>query len=75
MFNLGFSDYLVPMVMDEAALSDHIAYNDIDLACSRVAVDVEPVGFALAARRGTEAWIGGMGTRRPIAASGSAPGH
>ena len=61
-FNLGFSDYLVPMVMDDAALSDHIAYNDIDLACSRVAVDVEPVGFALAARRGTEAWIGGMGT-------------
>ena len=61
-FNLGFSDYLVPMVMDDSALSDHIAYNDIDLACSRVAVDVEPVGFALAARRGTEAWIGGMGT-------------
>jgi ribosomal protein S18 acetylase RimI-like enzyme len=61
-FNLGFSDYLVPMVMDEAALSDHIAYNDIDLGCSRVAVDVEPVGFALAARRGPEAWIGGMGT-------------
>ena len=61
-FNLGFSDYLVPMVMDEAGLADHIAYNDIDLGCSRVAVDVEPVGCALAARRGTEAWIGGMGT-------------
>ncbi len=60
-FNLGFSDYLVPMVMDEAGLADHIACNDIDLACSRVAVDTEPVGFALAARRGTEAWIGGMG--------------
>ena len=61
-FNLGFSDYLVPMQMDEAALADHIANNDIDLECSRVAVDVEPVGFALVARRGTEAWIGGMGT-------------
>src|ERR1700744_411574 len=61
-FNLGFSDYLVPMVMDEAGLSDHIAHNDIDLGCSRVATDVEPVGFALVARRGTEAWIGGMGT-------------
>jgi GNAT superfamily N-acetyltransferase len=60
-FNLGFSDYLVPMVMDEAALADHIACNDIDLACSRAAVDVEPVAFALAARRGTESWIGGMG--------------
>src|SRR6201999_1265917 len=61
-FNLGFSDYLVPMVMDEAALSEHIACNDIDLGCPRVAVDVEPVGLALAARRGHEAWIGGMGT-------------
>lgn len=61
-FNLGFSDYLVPMQMDEAALAEHIANNDIDLACSRVAIDVEPVGFALVARRGTEAWIGGMGT-------------
>jgi ribosomal protein S18 acetylase RimI-like enzyme len=48
--------------MDEPGLTDHIANNDIDLDCSRVAVDVEPVGFALVARRGTEAWIGGMGT-------------
>ena len=64
-FNLGFSDYLVPMQMDEAALADHIAHNDIDPECSRVAVDVEPVGFALAARRGNEAWIGGMGTSPP----------
>lgn len=61
-FNLGFSDYLVPMQMDEAALAGHIAHNDIDLECSQVALDVEPVGFALVARRGTEAWIGGMGT-------------
>jgi ribosomal protein S18 acetylase RimI-like enzyme len=60
-FNLGFSDYLLPMVMDEAGLADHVACTDIDLACSRVALDVEPVGFALAARRGHEAWIGGMG--------------
>jgi ribosomal protein S18 acetylase RimI-like enzyme len=61
-FNVGFSDYLVPMQMDEAGLADHIANNDIDLGSSVVAVDVDPVGFALAARRGTEAWIGGMGT-------------
>jgi GNAT superfamily N-acetyltransferase len=60
-FNLGFTNYLVPMVMDEARLADHIACNDIDLACSRVAVDIDPVGFALAARRGSEAWIGGLG--------------
>jgi ribosomal protein S18 acetylase RimI-like enzyme len=69
-FNLGFSDYLLPMVMDEAGLADHIAGNDIDLACSRVAVDVEPVAFSLAARRGTEAWIGGMGVAPPYRRSG-----
>jgi len=61
-FNLGFSDYLVHLQLDESELADHIANNDIDLEISRVAVDVEPVGFALVGRRGTEAWIGGMGT-------------
>jgi ribosomal protein S18 acetylase RimI-like enzyme len=61
-FNLAFSDYLVPMQMDRAAMAEHIANNDIDLDCCRVAVDVEPVGFALVARRGPQAWIGGMGT-------------
>lgn len=61
-FNLGFSDYLVALQLDESELADHIANNDIDLGCSQVAVDVEPVGFALVGRRGTEAWIGGMGT-------------
>jgi GNAT superfamily N-acetyltransferase len=69
-FNLGFSDYLLPMVMDEAGLADHIVCNDIDLACSRVAVDVEPVAFALAGRRGAEAWIGGMGVAPPYRRSG-----
>jgi GNAT superfamily N-acetyltransferase len=69
-FNLGFSDYLLPMVMDEPGLADHIACNDIDLACSRVAVDVEPVAFALAARRGAEAWIGGMGVAPPYRRGG-----
>jgi ribosomal protein S18 acetylase RimI-like enzyme len=61
-FNLAFSDYLVPMQMDHAAMAEHIANNDIDLECCRVALDVEPVGFTLVARRGSEAWIGGMGT-------------
>jgi GNAT superfamily N-acetyltransferase len=69
-FNLGFSDYLLPMVMDDAGLDDHLACNDIDLACSRVAVDAEPVAFALAARRGAEAWIGGMGVAPPSRRSG-----
>ena len=61
-FNLGFSDYLVPMQMDEPGLADHVDNNDVDLQCSQVAIDVDPVGFALVARRGREAWIGGMGT-------------
>lgn len=61
-FNLGFSDYLVPMQMDEPGLANHIDNNDIDLRCSQVAIDVDPVGFALVGRRGREAWIGGMGT-------------
>ncbi|MGH2896223.1 MAG: GNAT family N-acetyltransferase [Solirubrobacteraceae bacterium] len=61
-FNLAFSDYLVAMQMDYAGLADHITHNDIDLECSQVAVDVEPVGFTLVARRATEAWIGGTGT-------------
>jgi ribosomal protein S18 acetylase RimI-like enzyme len=61
-FNLGFSDYLVALQLDESEMADHIANNDIDLLCSRVAVDVEPVAFALVGRRGTDAWIGGMGT-------------
>ena len=61
-FNLGFSDYLLALQLDESEMADHIANNDIDLVCSRVAVDVDPVAFALVGRRGTEAWIGGMGT-------------
>lgn len=69
-FNLGFSDYLLPMVMDEAGLADHIACNDIDLASSGAAVDVDPVAFALAARRGTESWIGGMGVAPAYRRSG-----
>ena len=54
------------MHMDEDALREHIAVNDIDLGRSIVAVDPDPVGLALAARRGSTAWIGGMGV---------APGH
>jgi len=61
LFNLGFSGYLVPMYMSEDRLREHIAVNDIELDRSIVAVDTEPVGFALLARRGSAAWIGGMG--------------
>ncbi|HEY2320633.1 MAG TPA: GNAT family N-acetyltransferase, partial [Solirubrobacteraceae bacterium] len=60
-FNLGFSDYLVALHMDEDGLHEHVAVNDIDLDRSIVAVGPEPVGFALTGRRGSAAWIGGLG--------------
>lgn len=62
LFNEGFSDYLLPMRLDEAALRDHVDENDIDLRNSRVVVMDHPAAFALLARRGGDAWIGGMAT-------------
>jgi ribosomal protein S18 acetylase RimI-like enzyme len=62
LFNEGFSGYLVPMHLDEAAFETHLDDNDIDLSSSPVLVDERPVAFGLVGRRGTEAWIGGMGT-------------
>jgi GNAT superfamily N-acetyltransferase len=68
LFNAGYSDYVVPLHLDERAFRDHVSVNDIDLDCSRVVVDGggEPASFALIGRRGEAAWLGGMGT---------APGH
>jgi GNAT superfamily N-acetyltransferase len=71
LFNAGYSDYLVPLRLDETAFRDHVTVNDIDLNCSRVVVETgehvgEAIAFALIARRGDSGWVGGMGT---------APGH
>ncbi len=72
LFNAGYSDYVVPLRLDERAFRDHVSVNDIDLECSRVAIDDGPGGvggpasFALIGRRGEAGWVGGMGT---------APGH
>lgn len=66
LFNEGFSDYLLPLELSEAAFREHVDANDIDLDCSRVAIEERPVALALIARRGKAAWVGGMGT---------APGH
>jgi GNAT superfamily N-acetyltransferase len=60
--NAGFSGYLVPMHLDEAAFAAHLDRNDIDLAASPVLADGDPVAFALVGIRGADAWIGGMGT-------------
>ncbi|HEX6460122.1 MAG TPA: GNAT family N-acetyltransferase [Thermoleophilaceae bacterium] len=62
LFNEGFSDYLVPMRLSESQFRDHLQNNDIDLSCSRVLVEDEPVAFSLVGLRAEEAWIGGMGT-------------
>ena len=61
-FNSGFSDYLVPLQLDADTLRTHLRENDIALDRSPVAVDGEPVSFALVGIRGSDAWIGGMAT-------------
>jgi ribosomal protein S18 acetylase RimI-like enzyme len=62
LFNLAFSDYVIPMRLDLAALTTRNADLDVDVAASPLAdVDGEPAAFALLALRGDEGWIGGMG--------------
>jgi len=61
-FNAGFSDYLVPLRLDEATLRAHLHENDIALDRSPVALAEEPAAFALLGVRGDDAWIGGMAT-------------
>lgn len=61
-FNASYSDYLLPMRLTGGAWSEHIAANEIDLACSRVVLDDEPAALALIAVRDGAGWVGGMGT-------------
>ncbi|HEY2868620.1 MAG TPA: GNAT family N-acetyltransferase [Gaiellales bacterium] len=61
-FNAGFSDYLVPLRLDEATLRTHLHDNDIALDRSPVALAEEPAAFALLGVRGQDGWIGGMAT-------------
>jgi ribosomal protein S18 acetylase RimI-like enzyme len=65
LFNEGFSEYLVPMRLDDVAFRDHVSGNDIDLDCSQVAIEDRPAALALIARRGAAGWVGGMGTAPP----------
>jgi ribosomal-protein-alanine N-acetyltransferase len=61
-FNEGYSDYLVPFHIDEAALANIVDVWDVDLHRSRIALQAgEPVGFANLAVRGSDSWIGGVG--------------
>jgi GNAT superfamily N-acetyltransferase len=61
-FNESFSDYLVPMHLEDGAFRGHVDSNDIDLDCSQVAIDDRPAAVALIARRGAAGWVAGMGT-------------
>lgn len=62
LFNAGYEGYVVPMHIDETALSWMVDKLDVDLDASRVAYrDGAPVGFANLAVRGDEAWVAGVG--------------
>ena len=61
-FSAGYEGYWFPIALDGAAFARMARIADADLDASRVAlVDGGPVGIALAARRGTESWVAGMG--------------
>jgi GNAT superfamily N-acetyltransferase len=61
-FNEGYSDYFVPIHIDEGSLAFIVETWDVDLDRSRIAVqDGSAVGFANLAVRGSDSWVGGVG--------------
>jgi len=62
-FGRAFSDYYVPMEMDEQHLRQFIELNDIVLDLSVVSEDTSGhmVGHSLSGKRGTLGWVGGAG--------------
>jgi ribosomal protein S18 acetylase RimI-like enzyme len=79
LFNAGYSDYLLPMRLTDAAFAEHVAANDIDLECSRVVRDGQPAALALIAHRDGAGWVGGLATvpeyrRRGLGAEALAAG-
>lgn len=62
LFNVAYSDYMVPLHLTDVQLRRTIAQNDMDLSASYVAVDGENlVGMGFLAKRDIRGWIGGMG--------------
>jgi len=59
LFNEVYSDYFVPVAVDEAAWQGLVGRFDIDLEASRVTADRS--GLALLGVRGGRGWVGGMG--------------
>ena len=61
LFNLAYSDYFLPLRLDEDAMRTMVEVSDLDLGASPLAdVDGAPAGFALLGVRDEEGWIGGM---------------
>jgi len=61
LLNRGFSDYLVPIVLDVASWLHMVGQESIDLVCSQVVQrDREAVGVALVARRGWTSRLAAM---------------
>jgi GNAT superfamily N-acetyltransferase len=59
--NTGFSDYIVPLVMDLERVHNMLRCDGIDVTSSRVVLrDEHPVGVALIARRGWNSRLAGM---------------
>ncbi len=71
-FNESYSDYLVPLHLDEAAFRGQLDSNGIDLECSQVVVDDGPVAFALIACGGAPDGSAAWARFRPSAGAVSA---
>jgi GNAT superfamily N-acetyltransferase len=62
LFTAAYEGYLVPMHIDEPALTWMEEKFDFDVDASRIAFrDGEPVGLANLGVRGEDAWVGGVG--------------
>lgn len=62
LFTAVYAGYWHPIEIDAAALRRMVASYDLDLEASVVALDgATPVGLAMLAIRGDDAWVGGMG--------------
>lgn len=62
LFNVAYSDYLVPIYLSSTQLQQTIGQNAIDLAASYVSLDGDNlVGMGFLAHRDIRGWIGGMG--------------
>ncbi|HEU0053710.1 MAG TPA: GNAT family N-acetyltransferase, partial [Longimicrobium sp.] len=62
LWNAGYTDYFVPIQLDEARMRRHLACGPVDLSRSLVVMDGgTPVAFSFLATRGERGWIGRFG--------------